>query len=255
MAFWSERATRFKADPRANTNDLWLRELEINYVDQKIKSQSFKRIMDFGCANGYSTFRLAEMHKDLTFVGIDINSGMIDIANERLNKHPIPNLFFRNVDVINENIKEKYDFIYSIRVFQNLDSLDTQINVFDRIYNLINKNGAFLYVESYADGYKKLNADRAEMGLPPLPIHEHLTLLTDEFDHYVSKRLKFLSRDHLSSSYYLITRLLYSYIAKMNKEPIDYDHPIHRVAAIVPQVGDYGPQKASYYTKKGRSDA
>ena len=56
-----------------------------------------------------------------------------------------------------------------------------------------------------------------------------------------------MQKDALSSSYYLITRLLYSFIAKTNDEPIDYNHPIHQVAAIVPQVGEYGPQRACLY--------
>ena len=41
--------------------------------------------------------------------------------------------------------------------------------------------------KSYADGYAELNRDRVAMGLSPLPIHEHLTLLTPEFDRHVSR--------------------------------------------------------------------
>jgi hypothetical protein len=89
-----------------------------------------------------------------------------------------------------------------------------------------------------------MNQDRVKMGLEPLPIHSHLTLLTNDFDSFASAKVKLVSRESLSSSYYLITRLLYSYIAKMNHEPIDYNHPIHQVAAMVPQIGDYGPQRA-----------
>ena len=58
-----------------------------------------------------------------------------------------------------------------------------------------------------------------------------------------------ISNDSLSSSYYLITRLLYSHIAKINGEPIDYNHPIHQVAAMIPQIGEYGPQRATLYRR------
>lgn len=250
MSFWSERAKLYKSDPRANTNDIWLRELEINYVNGIIKSNSFKRILDFGCANGHSTIRLARLNKDITFVGVDINPDMIDVAIDNLQSEQLTNLEFVRLDITKKDIvMEKYDFIFAIRVFQNIESPEMQKKIFDEIYNLLNKNGMFLYIESYINGYERLNNDRVKMALPPLPIHEHLTLLNEDFDNYVSEKMNSLSRDYLSSSYYLITRLLYSYIAKMSNDPIDYNHPIHQVATIVPQIGDYGPQKASLYKK------
>lgn len=249
MAFWSERAKLYKSDPRANTNDIWLRQLEINYVDRIIKSHPFKRIMDLGCANGYSTITLARLNRNIEFVGADLNYDMIEVAMESLERENLPNLEFRQLDITKDVLTERYDFIFAIRVFQNIESLEMQKKVFNTVYNLLNTNGMFLYIESYVDGYKRLNEDRITMGLTPLPIHEHLTLLTDDFDNYVSEQMDLSIREFLSSSYYLITRLLYSYIAQMNNDPIDYDHPIHQVAVMVPQIGDYGPQKASLYNK------
>lgn len=253
MAFWSERVKIYKDDPRANTEDIWLRELEINYVDRIIKSHSFQSVMDFGCANGYSTLRLARLNWNKEFVGIDINHDMINVAIESLKGENFPNLEFRLLDIVKDVVPERYDFIFAIRTFQNIESLEMQKRVFDKLHNLLNENGLFLYIESYVSGYKRLNEDRVKMGLAPLPIHEHLTLLTEDFDKYVGDKMSLLTSEFLSSSYYLITRLLYSHIAKMNNEPIDYNHPIHRVAAMVPQIGDYGPQKASLYKQNRHS--
>jgi SAM-dependent methyltransferase len=247
MSFWSERAKLYEGDPRANTNDIWLREVEIAYVDRSIKAEAVTDILDFGCANGYSTTRLAKLNPKIRFVGGDINPDMIGVAEGYVETNPEVNLSFRLMDILNEQTHEKFDLIYAIRVFQNMDSLEMQKAVLDALVKLMNPGGRLLYIESYLDGYTKLNEDRIKMDLNPLPIHEHLTLLTDDFDNHVSSRLELLGRDHLSSSYYLITRLLYSYIAKINDEQIDYNHPIHQVAAIVPQIGEYGPQKASLY--------
>jgi len=174
---------------------------------------------------------------------------MIEVAKTYSEQESSPNLDFRKLDVLQDPIPEKYDFIYAIRVFQNIESLDMQEKVLDRLYDLLKPNGMLLYIESYLDGYMRLNEDREKMGLTPLPIHEHLTLLTDEFDSHVGSKMRLIRRDSLSSSYYLVTRLMYSYIAKMNNEPIDYNHPIHQVAAMIPQIGDYGPQNASLYQK------
>lgn len=249
MSFWSERAKLYEGDPRANTNDIWLREVEIAYVDRAIKAGPVKNILDFGCANGYSTMRLATLNPEISFVGWDINADMIGIAESFVETNPAGNLSFRLADVLQEQEHEKFDLIYAIRVFQNMESLEMQKAVLDALIKRLNPGGRLLYIESYLDGYTRLNEDRVKMDLKPLPIHEHLTLLTDEFDNYVSSKLELLSRDYVSSSYYLITRLLYSYIAKVNDEQIDYNHPIHQVAALVPQIGEYGPQKASVYRK------
>jgi SAM-dependent methyltransferase len=249
IAFWSDRAKLFDSDPRANTNDIWLREIEISYVDKVIKTYAFDRIMDFGCANGYTTSRLGRLNPEREFVGVDINSDMIAVANKHSKDNGLRNLKFTQADILRDKTIKDYDFIYTIRVIQNIESLEMQKQVFDKLYDSVRPQGMFLYVESYLDGYTRLNEDRVSMGLTPLPIHEHLTLLTEEFDNYVSGKMELISRDSLSSSYYLITRLLYSYIAKTNGEPIDYNHPIHQVASMVPQIGDYGPLRTSVYRK------
>lgn len=249
MQFWSKRALEYQEDLRANINDIWIREIEIRYINQFLKQNSYKSIMDFGCANGYSSTRIAKENPESSFLGIDINQDMLNIANTLLTKNKISNLEFKNMDVTKESCDRKFSFIYTIRAIQNIESFEAQKAIFDCLYNMLNKYGIFLYIESYEQGYKILNEDRVKLGLNPLPLHEHLTLLTDEFDNYVARRMKFIKSDSLSSSYYLVTRLLYSYIAKMSSEPIDYNHPIHQVGAIMPQIGEYGPQKASIYQK------
>lgn len=247
--FWSERARLYGHDPRANTNDIWLREIEINYVNRVIQENQIATVMDFGCANGYSTHRLAKLHSRTRFTGVDINPEMIAAAGARLGSEPLANVAFRLCDIRADEPVERFDLIYAVRVFQNMEDLSTQKNNFDVLEGLLVSGGMLLCIESYLDGYIQLNNDRTAMGLPPLPIHAHLTLLTDDFDEYASNKMQLVRKDHLSSSYYLVTRLLYSYIAKINCEPIDYNHPIHQVAALIPQIGEYGPQRASLYRK------
>lgn len=250
LQFWSERALAYQEDSRANTNDIWIREIEIRYINQILKQNSYHNVMDFGCANGYSTIRIAKENPEINFSGIDINQDMLTIAGNLLKKNNLSNLEFKNMNVSNEFSERKFDLIYTIRAIQNIESIEAQKTICDRLYDILNDNGIFVYIESYEKGYKTLNDDRVKMGLTPLPVHEHLTLLTDEFDRYVASKMKFIKSDSLSSSYYLVTRLLYSYIAKMSDEPIDYNHPIHQVGAIIPQIGEYGPQKASIYQKQ-----
>jgi SAM-dependent methyltransferase len=250
LAFWSERAKRFGADPRSNTNDIWLREIEIACVHHIIRSHGVVRILDFGCANGFTTVRLAGANPHCRFVGVDLNPDMVRVAQQGAETAGFENVAFRQADILAQDLGQRFDFIYAIRVFQNIETPEKQRLLFDKLHEFLEPGGLFYYIESYEDGYGQLNRDRAGMGLPLLPIHPHLTLLTDEFDRHVASRMDLLERASPSSSYYLITRLLYSYIAMKNGEAIDYNHPIHQVAAMVPQIGEYGPQRAALYRKK-----
>ena len=94
---------------------------------------------------------------------------MIDVARANSEQESSPNLDFRKLDVLQDAITEKYDLIYAIRVFQNIESLEMQKKVLDRLYDLLKPNGMLLYIESYRDGYTRLNEDRQKMGLTPLP--------------------------------------------------------------------------------------
>jgi len=250
LKFWSDRANLYGFDPRANTNDVWLRSLEIDAVNNLIKAKNVKNALDFGCANGYSTNWLAKNNPGCKFLGVDINFDMIQVANDQVQKDKLTNLTFQQIDILTQNLQSKYDFIFAIRVFQNIENPEKQLRIFDKLLSHLDKGGFFFFIESYSDGYTQLNSDRSKIGLPPLPIHPHLTLLTEEFDAYVSEKMDLLEQSSPSSSYYLITRLLYSYLAQIKNEPIDYNHEIHWIATLVPQIGNYGPQKAMLLRKK-----
>lgn len=251
LRFWSDRVKVYGADLRANTADVWLREIEIAHVDRVMRDARIAHTLDFGCANGYSTLRLAAHHPETQFLGLDINPHMIAAAITAAEATGLANIRFACRDVLADPPEGGLDFIYTIRVFQNLESPAIQERVLDLLCDLLKPGGRLLTIESYADGYRQLSDDRMALGLPPLPIHPHLTLLTDAFDAYAATRLEPLSTVSLSSSYYLVTRLLYAAMAKENGEAIDYDHPIHRIGALLPAIGDYGPQRARLWRKRG----
>lgn len=250
LQFWSDRVKRYGTDPRSNTNDVWLREVEITAIQKVLDCYKPKRVLDFGCANGYTTRRLAEKYTDISFVGIDINQDMIAAANQMA----LPeNLSFRCGNVLVDEMERNFDLVTATRVFQNIETLALQIKIFDRLSDMIAPDGWFFFIESYADGYEQINRDRINIGLPPLPIQPHLTLLTEAFDRYVANTLECVEKGFPSSAYYLITRLVYSKLASLNNEAINYDHPLHRLAAVVPQIGEYGPQKSRLFRKATRS--
>jgi SAM-dependent methyltransferase len=247
MKFWSDRVRRYGADPKANTNDIWLREVEILSIQKILDRYRPGRVLDFGCANGYTTRRLAEKYNDISFLGVDINEDMIAVAK---GMPPQKNLSFCCGDVLVDDMRNNFDLIMSIRVFQNIATPELQMSVFDHLFHMLAPDGLFYFIESYVAGYTQINQDRAAIGLPPLPIQNHLNLLTDDFDKHVESLLRRVERGCPSSVYYIITRLVYSKFASINNEPIDYEHLLHRLAALVPQVGEYGPQKYGLYKKE-----
>lgn len=247
--FWSERVEAFGTDPRANTPDVWLREIEIRHAHEAIGAAGATRVLDFGCANGYSTLRLARQNPAVEFVGVDINGQMIEAARRASEHSSTPNVRFERRNLLEEPIDDTFSMVIAIRAFQNLPSPEAQKLAVDALSGLLDPRGRLLMIESYRDGYAQLNDDRGRMGLEALPIHEHLTLLSDELDRYAAGVLTPLHNEALSSAYYLVTRLAYSMLAKESGEPIDYDHPLHRIAAAIPQIGDYGPLRSVTYER------
>ena len=99
--------------------------------------------MDLGCANGYSTMRLAELNKDITFVEVDINPCMLDTAMVSLRRSNLTNLQFRYIDITREHdVTLKFDFIFAIRVFQNMDNLPSRS---ENIYIVVAKKAPDFY--------------------------------------------------------------------------------------------------------------
>ncbi len=245
--FWSRRVREHGSDPESNTPDVWIRPVEIRAVKEMLNRLQPGRVLDFACANGYTTRKLAFDYPAISFVGIDINEEMIKAANAP----PLPaNLSFIHGDLFVDDIGSNYDLVICIRAIQNLESLGMQLSVFDRLHDTLAKDGHFFFIESYVDGYERINQDRVDFGLPPLPVQEHLTLLTGEFDEHVAKVMECVERGSPSSSYYLITRIVYTKLAVENNEKIDYNHPLHQLAAKAPPIGEYGPQKSGLFRKR-----
>lgn len=245
--FWNDRVNRYGKDPRSNSNDIWIREVEVNAICAIIEKVKPEKILDFGCANGHSTTKIANKFPHIKIVGCDINENMI-LSAQKENK--LKNLEFICSDVIFQEIGV-FDLIVGTRVFQNIDSLHNQVQTAKALFEKsLKPEGHLFFIESYADGYEQINNDRVLFELPKLPILPHLTLLTDEFNIEIEKYMNMLERGSPTSTYYIVTRLVYSKLAQINEESIDYDHLLHKLAAACPQVGEYGPQRSYLYQLK-----
>src|SRR5258708_1280832 len=88
--YWDERAIKNATDPKATTDDVYLRDLEIKTFISTIQGLGIKKgnILDVGCGDGYTTLKVASELKKFKITGVDYSEGMIANAINRLDLLP-----------------------------------------------------------------------------------------------------------------------------------------------------------------------
>src|SRR5207247_5764729 len=79
--FWVRQAIKHGQSPAASWSDSAAIDLEIREIVKRLDDGD--RVLDIGCANGYSTVALASQ-KEVSIRGLDYVSEMIDQARARL---------------------------------------------------------------------------------------------------------------------------------------------------------------------------
>jgi SAM-dependent methyltransferase len=246
--YWNTQAEEFGADPRATTPDHWLREIEIAAVSGILRSlDDGSTILDIGCGNGYSTIRLATDHPAQRFVGGDYASAMIARARDALENadaHTRSRVRFEEMDVLSIGEDSAYHLVISDRCLINLPSFDLQRKAVDQIASALMPGGVYVAVENFLGPHDRLNEQRLALGLEPIPIRWHNTYLDEEqFLEYCRKHFEVTEVAPISSTYYLVTRLVYSKLCQLEGVEPGYDHPLYEISTSLPLFGDLGPIK------------
>src|ERR1700694_421053 len=79
--YWRNQATNFGEDHRASWTDVYAINLEIAEISKRLRNDT--RVIDIGCANGFSTINYAQRFR-IDIKGIDYIPEMIAAANNRL---------------------------------------------------------------------------------------------------------------------------------------------------------------------------
>ena len=112
------------------------------------------KILDLGCGEGRDTINL--LNKGYNVLGIDYSKTVINKCNELTNNKYINN--FKQLDILNDKLNMKFDFIYSIAVI-HMFLLDSDRNTFYKfIYNHLNEDGYALII-SMGDGTSEYTSD------------------------------------------------------------------------------------------------
>ena len=238
--YWNTRATN-DTSAQSTTNDIYLREIEYRVLSNQIEKHSPEKIADIGCGDGRTTARLATDYPDILFSGFDYSQSMVENATKVNGASKSSNLVFRPLDII-EGLPVSFDLIYTTRCLINLPSWPLQQTAIKNIHKALSPNGIFVMVENFIEGHEKFNQVRRSSGLSEIPIREHNLFFARHLLLGFLKSLFELKEDiNISSTYYLVSRVVYSKICHEKGLQPDYFDDHHRLAAFLPFAGEFGP--------------
>ena len=251
--YWNERARETDpASAQATTYDVFLRELEITKLKDKISAASLPHgstVVDLGCGDGYSTVGLAAAFPTVRFIGMDWSEEMLALAGKRLLAQSglLDRVSFRLGDMrcLSTSVQaDRFEVFLTMRSLINLTSSAEQYNTLTQIAERLKAGGYYFGIENFVQGQNNFNRLRVAMGLPEIPVRWHNHFFDEE--EFLVEAAKFFDSvviDNFSSSYYLATRVIYSAGCHLMGVEPDYFHPIHQTAGRLPVIGDFSPIK------------
>jgi ubiquinone/menaquinone biosynthesis C-methylase UbiE len=247
--YWDERAREQRGTLTATTNDVYLRQLEASVMTRELACEpSGSTILDVGCGDGQTTLALANALPQLAFHGIDFSPEMIVSAEASLAAQPQlqgrVSFSVGSVIELDQAVSGKYQAIVTNRCLINLTQREQQYAALRQIAAHLQDGGLYLATENFSGGQVALNRLRVQCGLPEISVRWH-NLYFDEAECLAEAERLFHTVElvNFSSMYYLITRVVYSALCKLDEREPDYMHPINKIATELPQMGDFSPIK------------
>ena len=251
--YWENQAITHKDSHHASWADNFMIALEIDAISEHISSGD--RVLDVGCANGYSAFEQLKRCSDIrSIVGIDFAENMIVQANGAKEKANLTDaVTFEVGDARSLRFPDNtFDVVYTTRVLINLPSWEEQMLALNECMRVVRPGGKAIFSEAFWEPLMLLNALRLLKHLPPLVEHDFNRYLKksvlEEF--FAQKELKY-SVNEFSSVYYLGSRFLRELVTNAAAYP-GYSNPINRIFYDMEKEfsgGGFGIQQAYIVTK------
>jgi ubiquinone/menaquinone biosynthesis C-methylase UbiE len=246
--FWTRQACEHGESPAASWSDQMVIEMEIREILNRLSDGD--RILDVGCANGFSTIQFAAQRK-VQIRGIDYIPEMIDQARQRLSR--LQGHLQGTADFIQGDVtalaepEETYDKVVAIRVIINLADWAQQIQGLRECVRVLKRGGILLLSEATVQGWQRLNQFRREWKLPDIPMPGFNQYLDeDKVTAAFSGCLKLVELVNFASTYYVGTRILKVLLSQAMGgliDPADPSMEWNRWFSQLPAWGDYGTQK------------
>jgi ubiquinone/menaquinone biosynthesis C-methylase UbiE len=254
--FWTEQAKEHGQSYQASWSDQNAIDLEIREIASRL--QDGDKVLDIGCANGYSTLHFAA-DKKLQIRGLDYIPEMIEAAQTSLSQCASrlkSTVEFAVGDITSlKEVEQAYDKAVVIRVLINLETWENQKAALRQCIKVLKPGGTLLLSEATVQGWQKLNSMRKEWDLPQIPMPAFNQYLDEEkVIDYVSSDLELKELVNFSSTYFVLTRIVKPLLAKASNIGMDAAaNPAmewNRFAGLLPAAGDYGTQKLFVFQKR-----
>lgn len=253
--FWTDQAQQHGASPDASWSDVEAIELEIRHILGLLDDGD--RVLDVGCATGWSTVRWATERR-AHVRGLDYIPEMIEHA--RASAAALADKLAGTVEYAVGDISaldepsDSWDKVIVTRVVINLGDWERQEAALREVARVVKPGGLLLLSEATTQGWDKLNAFRGEWGLDPIPMPPFNTYLDQErVVAALSPALELVELRDFASTYYVGSRVLKPLLAKALGDTVDAADPgMHwnRWMAQLPAAGDYGTQKLFIFRKR-----
>lgn len=253
--FWTKQALEFGESHAASWSDRRVMEMEIREILQRLDDGD--RVLDVGCANGWSTLNFAAQKK-LEIIGLDYIPEMIHQARRRLarvERHIKGSVEFDVGDITAlAHPSGTFDKLIVIRVVINLADWARQCLALRECARVLKPGGLLLLSEATVQGWQRLNALRAEWLLPPIGMPPFNLYLDEEaVVSEVAPDLELVDLVNFASTYFVGTRVLKPLLAQVLSSAIDYTNPDmewNRWFSQLPAAGDYGTQKLFIFRRR-----
>jgi ubiquinone/menaquinone biosynthesis C-methylase UbiE len=215
--------------------------LEIQAISDQIsfyikKNKRPLKILELGSGSGYlasiictKILKKSQYH----YLGVDFSQQGINKANKR----KIENCSFVQSDFLDffSKTKENFDIIITQRSIMAIMNNSDKKKLLNLIRDHMKQNSIGIFSEVTIQAFKKLQALRKKLGLEPIEKVWHSHHLDESFVQDTFKHSEIID---YSSTYWLITRVIYPYF----EEP-KHNSLIHSFASKLSQFGDYGMVK------------
>jgi ubiquinone/menaquinone biosynthesis C-methylase UbiE len=250
--YWTEQSRKHGQSHSASWSDGMAIELEIREMLKHLEDGN--RVLDVGCANGYSTVRFAQQRR-IRIRGLDYIPQMIADANERLKTIATQgSVEFTIGDITQlDEADNLYDRVVVIRVLINLGNWERQLTALRECARVTRPGGQVLLSEATLQGWSRLNTFRREWGLSDIPMPTFNQYLDEEQMRQAGvPNLQLEAVVDFSSSYFVGTRVLKPLLVQALGAAVDVSDPDlewNRWFAQLPAIGDYGTQRLFVFRK------
>lgn len=251
--YWENQAKIYKKDHRASWGDKFMIDLEIETIGKYLSRKD--KVLDAGCANGYSTIEQLGKNRLKSIVGIDFSANMVKQANSARKKLVLQddNIRFEVGDIRDIGFPNNtFDKVYTTRTIINLPTWHDQKRAVNECLRVTKKGGKIILSEAFKEPLVLLNSLRKLKKLPPL--------VEPDFNRYIKKPLleRYLTSNKLkftvvdfSSIYYLGSRFLRELVLD-NSKNTGYFTPINKIFYKIEKEfsgGGFGIQQAYVINK------